>query len=237
MEAKKRAEEMEDYALVLEKYRFRQYSEVMISCNEVISKEPSNHLLAKYYFLKALATGGLDSYSGQRDNYIAALEVVVNLFPDTEEFDKAEEMLKILRGDFESAPSEDVETTDDSPFVLDSEGDHYFVVLFTKGTASFNTVKSAIANFNSAMYGSASLKTSSNLIDREHHLVLVKTFKGQPEGEEYYQTFTRNEEIVGDINTENFDKMLITKKNYVTLFKEKNIEAYIEFFNENYLSD
>ena len=237
MEAKRRTEEMEAYALVLEQYRFRQYSEVMLKCNEVIKNQPSNHLLAKYYFLKALATGGLDSYSGQRDNYIAALEEVMNLFPGTEEYDKAEEMLKILRGNFESAPAEDVEVTEDSPFTLDAEGDHYFVVVFTKGTASFNTVKSSIANFNTTMYGSANLKTSSNLIDREHHLVLVKTFGNQTEAEEYYRTFTGNEEIVGDINTDDFTRLLITKKNYVTLFKEKNLEEYVQFFESNYLND
>lgn len=237
MEAKKRSEEMDEYALILDQYRMRMYQEVLLQCNEVIKNQPSNHLLPKYYFLKALATGGMDSYSGQRDNYIAALEEVMSLFPDTEEYDKADEMLKILRGNFESGPEEEVEAAKDSPFVLDPGSDHYFIVIFTKGTASFNDVKASIANFNTKMYASSSLRTSSNLIDREHHLVLVKTFDSQAEAEEYYRTFSNDDELVADINSDNFDRFLITKKNYVTLFKEKDIEAYAAFFQENYLSD
>ena len=237
MEAMRMAEEMEAYAIVLDQFRMRNYSEVILRSNKVINENPSNHLLPKYYFLRALATGGMDSYSGQRDNYIAALEEVTRLFPETEEYSKADEMLKILRGDFESGPSEDPknETALDSPFDVDPGSEHYFVVIFNKGTASFNQVKSSISDFNGQSYGSANLKTSSNLIDRDNHLVLVKSFANQSEAEEYYKTFTGNKDLLAGINVDGFDRMLISKKNYVTLFKEKNIDVYRSFFEQNYL--
>lgn len=236
LEAKQRAEEVEAYGNVLEMYRMRRYNEVLIACNEVIKNEPSNHLIPKYYFLKAMATGGMDSYSGQRDNYIAALEEVMEKFPDTEEYEKADEMLKILRGNFESGPQEDPEVTEDSPFIFDADADHYFIVIFTKGTASFNAVKASISDFNSNLFTSENLKTSSNLLDREHHLVLVKNFDNQAMAENYYRAFIANEEFVADINTDGFTKLLISKKNYVTLFKEKLIDEYVSFFEANYLN-
>jgi len=236
MEALRIAEEVEAYSEVLNIYRLRSYGEVITRTNQVINQEPENHLIAKYYFLKALATGGMDSYSGQRDNYIAALEEITRLFPETEEAIKAEKMLKQLRGDFESGPSEEpVEEILDSPFEVDPDADHYFVVVFDKNQGSFNEVKNAISNFNTSFYGSDNLRTSSNLIDRDHHLVLVKSFQNQPIAEEFYKTFIQDQTVVASINVDGFDKMLISKKNYVTLFKEKDIDAYKSFFSQNYL--
>ncbi len=236
MEALRTSQEVEAYAAVLEIYRVRNYSDVIIRSNRVIEQEPENHLIPKYYFLKALATGGMDSYSGQRDNYIAALEEITRLFPDTEEAIRADEMLKQLRGDFESGPSEEPkEELIDSPFTYEPESDHYFVVVFNKDQGSFNEVKNAISNFNTSFYGSSNLKTSSNLIDRDHHLVLVKSFTTAAEAEEYYKTFIADQTLLSAINIDGFDKMIISKKNYVTLFKEKNIELYKTFFAQNYL--
>jgi hypothetical protein len=52
----------------------------------------------------------------------------------------------------------------------------------------------------------------------------------------YYNVFTSNREELIDINSSGYDIVLISNENYVTLFKNKDIQGYAKFFSEHYLS-
>ncbi len=239
VEAIKKAEEAEAYKEVLALYRERSFAEVITRSTLVIDKDKENHLVAKYHMLKALSIGELDKYSGQRDNYIAELEEIVRLYPGTEEEAKSADMLRILRGGLESGPEEKEEEEPeeelvDSPFEEDDAGDHFFAVVFNKERANFNEIKNKVSDFNSEYYGSLNLKVTSNLIDRERQIVISKTFNGKAEAMEYYNTFIADDAGLADINNSGFDRFVITKRNYVTLFKEKNLEVYLQFFEQVY---
>jgi len=74
------------------------------------------------------------------------------------------------------------------------------------------------------------------LIDRANQVVLVKSFRNSEEGMGYYNVFTSNREELIDINSSGYDIVLISNENYVTLFKNKDIQGYAKFFSEHYLS-
>ncbi|MDA0945813.1 MAG: hypothetical protein O2791_02095, partial [Bacteroidetes bacterium] len=85
-------------------------------------------------------------------------------------------------------------------------------------------------------YASKRLKVTSNLIDRSTQVVLVKSFRNTEEGMGYYNLFTGDRESLIDINSSGYDMVLISNENYVELFKNKDLRAYVMFFAEHYLS-
>ena len=52
----------------------------------------------------------------------------------------------------------------------------------------------------------------------------------------YYEVFSSNREDLIDINSSGYDLVVISNENYVTLFKNKDIQGYVKFFSEQYLS-
>ncbi|MDG1381041.1 MAG: hypothetical protein P8P45_02575, partial [Flavobacteriales bacterium] len=97
--------------------------------------------------------------------------------------------------------------------------------------------KADLADFNRQFFASAKLKVTSNLLDRENQLVLVKNFPRKDRALDYFKLLTSNREAMMDLNTSGFDIFVIHTENYVELFKGKDIEGYMQFFEQSYLRE
>jgi hypothetical protein len=76
---------------------------------------------------------------------------------------------------------------------------------------------------------------TANLIDRNHQIVLIKSFPRQDKGMEYHEIFTSNREDLITLNSSGYTMFLISSENYVELFKSKDTDGYLAFFEEFYL--
>jgi len=112
--------------------------------------------------------------------------------------------------------------------------DHYFAILVPVGRGKVEEIRATIADFNSAYFGSQGLRVTANLIDRNHQIVMIKEFSRQDKGMEYHDIFTSNREDLISLNSSGYDMFLISSENYVELFKSKDIEGYLAFFEEFY---
>ena len=135
-----------------------------------------------------------------------------------------------------SPKKEQDEAPDVQPFSIQPSNQHYLGIFVPVGRGNGNEIKATTADFNSAFYGSKRLKVTSNLIDRATQVVLVKSFNNQEEAMGYYEVFTSNREDLIDINSSGYDIAVISNENYVTLFKNKDIRGYVDFFSQHYLS-
>ena len=128
------------------------------------------------------------------------------------------------------------EVPEESPFDPHPNKEHYFAIFVPVGSGSGEDVKAKASDFNNAFYTSKRLKVTSNLIDRANQVVLTKSFRNSEEAMGYYEVFTSNREDLIDINSSGYDLVVISNENYVTLFKNKDIQGYVKFFSEQYLS-
>jgi hypothetical protein len=103
------------------------------------------------------------------------------------------------------------------------------------GRGKVEEIRATISDFNSEYYGTAQLRVTANLIDRNHQIILIKEFARQDKGMEYFEIFTTNREDLIDINSSGYTMFLISNENYVELFKSKDTEGYLAFFEEFYL--
>lgn len=235
-EVKKR-EEREAYEVLLNLYYQRVYQTLLLKTGEVIEAEPDNHLICKYRLLHALAIGGMDGMTGQRNNHIEALQKVISECPDTEEAAFAQERLRLISGEpkpkSESVEEEEEVTLNVSPFTYDASARHYFMIVMPLKGGDVNKTKAALSDFSAANFKTLALKVSSNLIDRNNQVVLVKTFNRIDDAKTFFSLFQKSEVMEG-IRSEGYPTALISKENYVTLFKNKDLEAYKSFFDEKY---
>lgn len=238
----KRTAEKEAYEETYKLYARRNYYDALTECNRVITEEPNNHLMCKYRFLKAVCIGYTDGAYGIRENFIQELNTVKADCPETEEAAKATEILNTLNKEAtlpsdpnnENAPKDPEEVPKTNVFKLDLTGEHYFAIVMPVQGTNISNTKATISDYNATNFASNGYKVTNNLLNKDNHIILVKPFPGAEEGKTYMGIFTKDQNTLKDINEAGYTYFLISKTNYIALFKNKNLEEYLQFFADYY---
>ncbi len=240
------------YEETYKKYNRRQYTDVLITCNTVIQEEPNNNFLSKYYLVKALTVGARKD----ADAYETLLRDIITKFKGTPEADKAAELLGELNdakarlareqnkpdaNDISQAGTDSTTTTAPAPVVNtsmyaeDENGEHFFALVFPKTDGDATEIKETIADFNSASFRNSNLRITNSFIDKDHQIIIVRSFDNKSAAMEYYNAFYGNTSVLAELNAKTYDKFVISTKNFTTLFRNKNKEEYKAFFSLSYL--
>jgi tetratricopeptide (TPR) repeat protein len=245
----KESEESAAYELVYRSYADRNYPGVILECTRVIDTQPDNHLLCKYRLLRAVCVGFSDAVYAVKENYQRELNEVASQCGDAEEGARARELLAAFSAGqsntyreepkIDESTAKETEAAKDSaavqsPYTFNESMEHYVALVFTVKDNDVNKVKADVADFNLTNYNSLALKVTNNLFDKEHHIVLVKTFKTIPEGTDYLNTMRGDTQSLQSFKASDFTTFLISKLNYITFFKQKNIDQYLEWYYLNY---
>ena len=75
------------------------------------------------------------------------------------------------------------------------------------------------------------------MINRNFQIILVKDFKRQDYSLEYFNVFKANNDILESINSSGYSMFTITTENYISLFKNKEMDSYTNWFEEVYLTE
>lgn len=226
------------YEEQLQRYYGKGYQEVLLACDEVINYTPSDNYVCKYRLLRAQSIGGLSAYAGgDRRAYFDALSQVVTNCEDSEEAVYAQALLSALNANPEKNKEDNTEAEaveevawEHKPYL-----EHYFGMLVPVGRGNVEELRASIADFNSEFFGSNELRVTANLINRNFQIVLVKDFKRQDYSLDYFEVFTNNTGILGAINTSGYGLFTISTENYIELFKNKETESYLRWFEKVYL--
>ena len=241
------------YEETYKKYNRRQYTEVLVACNTVIEEEPDNNFIAKYYLVKALTVGARKDAG----SYEALLREIIAKFPGTPESEKASELLSELNklkaelarkqklieaadandaDDSDEKLEADAKVEDTSMYAFDEVSEHFFALVFPKGEGDAVTLKETIADFNTSFFRNAKLRSTNSFIDKDHQILIIRSFENKEDAMDYYNTFVVNKEKLKDINnTPSYQKFVISTKNFTVLFRNKNTEVYQAFFESKYL--
>jgi len=229
----KEAEEAQAYETIFSKFRNGRYNDVIQEATTVITNEKDNHLLAKYYLLKAVSVGEMSSmFGGDPEAYKNALTETVTNFKETEEGITAQKYLDILNGNGrEVEPKERPDL-----YVMRKGMGHYVVVLVPLEGGDVNRTQSSIANFNSTFFKSSGLSIKSRVLGKEYQMIYVRDFENEDAAMNYYKAFMVNKNILGTVNSTGNPIFAISKSNYSALTKDRDPQKYLEFFEENYLN-
>ena len=251
----KRAQENEAYQLAYGYYTSRNYSRAKMYCDSVITNDTQNRLLCKYKLLRAVCVGYSDAPFGVRENYQNELNRLVEECGGTDEAMRADLLLRAINGsneidtsgpqkpegEFPSEPTDnsdsaptDTTAANDGPYVFDVNAEHYLAVIMPVSSNDINVAKAAVADFNMLFFNSSQLRVTNNLLDKDNHMLLVKSFKKREDANQYLNAFMSDTEKLKSINVDGNHVFLISKQNYIALFKGKDYLLYLDFFARYY---
>jgi len=79
------------------------------------------------------------------------------------------------------------------------------------------------------------LRTSNLLLNTDLHIILVKNFGNSSNGIDYFETIRENISAIPSLPKDQYQQFIISAENFPVLYKEKQIDEYLGFFQKNYL--
>ncbi|MCB9168842.1 MAG: tetratricopeptide repeat protein [Flavobacteriales bacterium] len=216
-------------------HRFKQHDlmGVITACNDVISNEPQNHLLPKYYMLKAMAVGGMHELTAFR----TALNEVKDKFPGSDEAQAASDILAVLDNkDQASGTASDKAAGKDgaSNYQL-GQGPHYIAIIYPSSAGPIEDAKTKISNFDQRYFAGKNILIENTILNDDSQVILLRLFADKAAAMAYYQQFLNDVGMLAGINDQGYPIFAISPDNYSQLYRNKDVAAYTAFFNANYL--
>jgi tetratricopeptide (TPR) repeat protein len=221
------------YETLYNAYLSQNFNQCYQLSQEMIQSGLSDKLLQKVEFFKAICGGklkGLDTLEMNLKKYIA-------LYPKSELKDRANELLLAinkLKTQKTDANSQEEEKAASTPYTLDANALHYFIIVLPDEPKMVSNVKSKIDAFNKNYYSNDEFSITSNIFTQGKQIILVKSFGNSEKAKQYFNNFVNDEEILNDFPKNEFEFFIISDENYKTLIKEKNLNEYKSFFELNY---
>ena len=231
-------------------YSERKYSTVMQNCVKAKVDYPtSTEQLSKFEMLNALCVG----HTADTAAFIAALEVVVNQYPESEVKPKAEEMIALLKVKskrIDKATGEEIagKSTEqissgrggfagedkESIFDYDPDDTHMFLVLADKRNVKISELKNRLSDHNRKYFGTKSLTVSAIPINKNVLLVGVSNFINEKKALDYFKTARRNSLLYSLLKKNGGNYFIISEGNYSKLYKSKDLDGYLRFYKKHY---
>lgn len=221
-QSKETKEKIEEYyEATYRLYDYGLYQDVIESCNKADSVFKNNHIQAKFDFLKAKSIG----YTRSKEELKAALEQIVNDYPEDPIKEKAQRILNFMNdvGGEEEA----------SPFQLDQKDKHMFIMSMPQNQNNSMQLKNRLADFNKKSFREENLEFTTTALPGKQ-LFMIRTFENQEKAVRYYKAINNNNPITIMASQFNAQSYIISMSNFRLLFKEKNEKAYLEFFMRQY---
>ncbi|NLA25475.1 MAG: tetratricopeptide repeat protein [Bacteroidales bacterium] len=238
------------YNKTYDAYILGQCNQVNQNVNQYLEGRLEADLTPKFKFLSVLCEGK----TGSENSFMKRLLQFVNEFPNTEEEQAAEDILAYfgssdieeLRRELASRP--DVEIIDigqtgtdiDSItppaeiFTLEDTDAHYYIILVNADKIDLNRLSFEVRNFNIFTFSIKNFMVMNSVYDSNYQMVIVRSFDNKRQSLNYMRMISTNPDVFGRIESTDYKQFTISEENYQTLKKLKNVNKYLEFFEENY---
>lgn len=198
---------------------------------------PAKHnLLSKFSFLSAMCIGKLQG----REPYVNALKETIAKYPNTEEEERAKEIIRLLGIRFTETSDGIEEINPDAYFNLTEADKMHMVLVALKPEADGqqrNQARVSISDFNKKYHNLDKLTISMILIGENSDLPLlvIRRFDTREKAMAYYDGVQKNaSEFLGDQTK--YEIFAASQTNYRKIVQLKSIDLYREFFVKEYLS-
>jgi len=188
---------------------------------------------SKYFLINTLSHFKINKDTSE---FIKRLTKAGSEYPNTKVSGRCVEILQTLEN---SADMEERNTTAllGSKYRYNDGQDHYFLIVLPTTEVDINYIKIIVSDFNTKNYDSENLEISTMLMGLERYLLMVKTFKNSLDVSNYSKTLLSSLELLSELNKTDYNKIIISQQNFAEFYKNKDLEGYLKFFNNNYLEN
>lgn len=225
----------ETYAL----FQKGSYKEAYDRCQDAPKKFGSQNPIApKFVLLSAMCMGNLNG----NEAYCTALGDVIGRYPESAEATRAREIARLLscKG-FETDDKKKPEQVPggDDPFMLEDDKVHYLIVALSGDNVRLDDIKVAISDYNNENHKNEQLRISNIFLgtDTNTPIVVIRKFDNKNLAMRYYNEVKTRKDFLGETDKKKYNKEMfaVTQENYRRILKNKTLDGYREFFEQNYL--
>lgn len=224
------------YAQTYQLYKQKQYNEVIQRTQNADQNFKPNTFKPQYDLLTAFTIGATQNQAA----YLNALQIIVKTHSNTEVAKKAQEIIDYIQtNNTETAttnpenPNKNTPATN-SRYTYNEVQQHYLVVALGAFTTQMSTITNRFSDYNTGNYSSEKLKTSQMLLDAEKQILIIKDFANAGKAMKYLTGIKDQEmKLFAGLDV-SYKYFVISKNNFSEYFKQKDTDAYYQFFIENY---
>ena len=112
---------------------------------------------------------------------------------------------------------------------------HFFVLVLSDININLPDLQRTISFFNQENFQLDSLKTENMLLNRKKQLLRVGEFKNKTEAMLYFELFKADKSAATIFENNFIAPLVVSENNFFILLRQKNMDNYVEYFNEFYL--
>ncbi|MEQ8478693.1 MAG: tetratricopeptide repeat protein [Fulvivirga sp.] len=202
------------------------YDTTLYILNDALSNYEETVFTSRLKLLKILVTGKTEDIN----LYQYQLSEFIKNNPDSEVAPYAEELLAASRSFLERKRKRL-----GTEYVKYLEQSHYLVYIYELESGLTDAVSQSIDNYN-AKHAGLNLKTSNLILNDDLAMILISDFENKIDAFEYYSDFVKSDPIDEAKRNSKFYKFVITKDNFNIFYQSKDLEAYLKFFEKNYIN-
>ena len=223
------------YARTFDAYKNGQYNRVrmnVIKARELYANDTA--LMPRFEFLDAVSAGQLEIV----DSMAYALYRLVNKYPTSsikphamEILLKANEMYN-LGLPVESARQKDEMIEEkESPYKYNPNEEYYVMIICNSKSVRINPLKVRLNDFNKNNFRMLQLEVKNVILNKQETIVTIEKFENESKAADYKTAMFITDYLFGGIREDQYKVLLISKDNYPIFFSNKNVDEYIDFWN------
>ncbi|MFN8167132.1 MAG: tetratricopeptide repeat protein, partial [Bacteroidia bacterium] len=228
------------YEETYRKYLNGEYASVIQRKGEADVQFNKTPLTPKFDMLKTLSIGRTQPLP----TFEASLNDIIRNYPDDSVSIQAQDILDVIHnaGKDNLKGEAPVNASNDSihrvlnPFNYLPDTTHYVVLIFQNigGALDGNKLKNKLSDFNSKNYAAKALQVRDVLLDHRNKMIIIDSFANRAQALEYFSTLYDNDDVFGNVSTDNYQQYCISVNNYPELLKQKNTVMYEDFYRNFY---
>lgn len=206
-----------------------QLAEALVSIRKSDSIFPDNNLQAKFALLEAQVIGKTKNLP----EYLETLQQVIDDYPNSDERDKAEEILVYLKAKEDSTYLMQINI---SEYKYDADAIHFFIAAYNSDSINSSELTNAVAAYNDLNRSLEDLKINIVALDDKHAFLVVKSFKNMKTSIQYYNAILASEAF-GKFPGSALQFCVISDVNFNKVITHSEIESYFRFFDARYITN
>lgn len=138
----------------------------------------------------------------------------------------------------ETESSDSTSTVEETPldeiFSFDTDEEHYYIIATLQADADIKKLTFEVTSFNIFTFSMRTFTVTNPLYTEEVNFVLVKTFKNKKQSVNYMKLIQNNRNVFSVIDGVEHVQFVISKSNFEILKKDKDLDMYLEFYQQKY---
>ncbi len=219
------------YAQTYTLFNAKNYQQVIQNAkiaSEKYSKSAS--IMARIDYLKTISY----EYVYGRDSLITQLEAYIVKYPTHPLGERCQVMLSGLKNK-QVATTNNTTTNAPETFVFEDTDFHFYVFIADIRKANFNDMKVRISDFNKKYFSTLTFEVNSIYLDNTTQMITVSKFENKSKAMDYFNYIKTQADVMKGIKLNEVTQYIMSDKNYLLYFKNKDLRVqYSEFFKLNY---